>query len=83
MQSDSNQQPLSPDHQLAATTDPEHPRHKRIRIAVWIVLLLFFAIGFFLVLRHHEEAKAATGRRAALGGNVAVTSSPAQVSRAA
>jgi multidrug efflux system membrane fusion protein len=78
LQSDSNQQPLSPDHQLAATTDPEHPRHKRIRIAVWIVLLLFFAIGFFLVLRHHEEAKAATGRRAALGGNVAVTSSPAQ-----
>jgi multidrug efflux system membrane fusion protein len=78
LQSDSSQQPLSPDHQLSFSTDPEHPRHKRIRVAVWIALLLFFAIGFFLVLRHHEEAKAPTGRRAALGGNVAVTSATAK-----
>ena len=79
MQSDSNQQPfVSPDHQLSASTDPEHPRHKRIRVAVWIALLVFFAIGFFLVLRHHEEAKVATGRRAALTGAVAVTSAPAK-----
>ncbi len=78
MQSDSSQQPLSPDHQLPASTDPEHPRHKRIRVAVWIALLIFFAIGFFLVLRHHDEAKVATGRRGALGGNVAVTSATAK-----
>jgi multidrug efflux system membrane fusion protein len=79
LQSDSNQQPfVSPDHQLSASTDPEHPRHKRIRVAVWIALLVFFAIGFFLVLRHHEEAKVATGRRAALTGAVAVTSAPAK-----
>jgi len=78
LQSDSSQQPLSPDHQLTASTDPEHPRHKRIRVAVWIALLIFFAIGFFLVLRHHDEAKVATGRRGALGGNVAVTSATAK-----
>jgi multidrug efflux system membrane fusion protein len=78
LQSDSSQQPLSPDHQLTASTDPEHPRHKRIRVAVWIALLIFFAIGFFLVLRHHDEAKVATGRRGALGGNIAVTSATAK-----
>jgi multidrug efflux system membrane fusion protein len=45
------------------------------------VLLLFFAAGFFLVLRHHEEApKAPAGRRGAGagGGPVPVTSATAR-----
>jgi multidrug efflux system membrane fusion protein len=79
LQSDPSQQPfVRSDHSLPASTDPEHPRHKGLRAAVWIAILLFFAAGFFLVLHHHDEVKAPTGRRAALGGAVAVTSATAQ-----
>lgn len=46
---------------------------------VWIVLLLFFAAGFFIVLRQHQDAaKAPTGRRGGLGGAVAITTATAQ-----
>jgi multidrug efflux system membrane fusion protein len=81
--SDSDQYPnIGSDHQLPVSTDPEKLRHKGVRAVVWIALLLFFAAGFFLVLRHHEEApKAPTGRRGAAGaagGPVAVTSATAR-----
>lgn len=79
MQSDSSQQPfVSPDHQFPASHEPEQPRHKGLRAAVWIAILVFFAVGFFLVLRHHNAAKAPTGRRAAAGATVTVTSAPAE-----
>ena len=80
--SDSDQYPnIGSDHQLPVSTDPEKTRRKGVRTVVWIALLLFFGIGFFLVLRHHEEApKAPTGRRGAgaAGGPVAVTSATAR-----
>jgi multidrug efflux system membrane fusion protein len=47
-------------------------------VLVWVLLLLVFAVGFFLVLHHKEEAKAATGRRAAAGATVALTAVTAQ-----
>jgi multidrug efflux system membrane fusion protein len=79
LQSDSNQQPfVSPDHQLPASTDPEHPRHKGLRVVVWIAILLFFAAGFFLVLSHHNQVKQTGGRRGVAGGTVTLTSATAQ-----
>ena len=42
-------------------------------------MLLIFAAGFFLVLRQHEAGQsAATGRRGAMGGAVAITTVTAQ-----
>jgi len=76
LQPDPTQHPnIGSDHQLPSSTDSEKPPRKGIRALVWIVLLLFFAAGFFLVLHQHQEvAKAPTGRRGAAGGTVAVTS---------
>ena len=76
MQPDSNQHPMvGVDHQLPPTTDPVKPQHKGVRAVVWIALIVFFAAGFYLVLRQHETTqKAPAGaRRGAAGGTVAVT----------
>ena len=79
MQPDPNQHPIvNPDHQLPSTTDPAKPQHKGVRAFVWILLLLVFALGFFLVLRHHDTQRAATGRRAAMGGTVSITTATAK-----
>jgi multidrug efflux system membrane fusion protein len=80
LQPDPNQPPkIGSDHQLPKSTDPDKPQHKGMRAAVWIILLAFFAAGFFLVLRRHDDTKKApTGRRAAMGGSVSVTSATAQ-----
>jgi multidrug efflux system membrane fusion protein len=76
LQPDSNQPPIiGPDHQLST---PGKPQHKGVRVLVWILLLLVFAAAFFLVLHHKNAVKAPTGRRAALGGTVAVTSATAK-----
>jgi len=69
---DSNERPvIGPDHQLTAPP-PTSPRHKIVRVIVWIVLLAIFAVGFFLVLRHHDEttksAGGGGGRRGGAGG---------------
>jgi membrane fusion protein, multidrug efflux system len=54
---DTNEHPsIGPDHQLPAYDSKSH-RHKVLRVVVWIVLLLVFALVFLLVLRHHDEAK--------------------------
>jgi multidrug efflux system membrane fusion protein len=46
---------------------------------VWILLLLIFAAGFFIVLRSHQASQtAATGRRNAMGATVPVTTVTAQ-----
>jgi membrane fusion protein, multidrug efflux system len=63
---------IGPDHQLLAPT-PTPPRHKIVRVIVWIVLLAIFAVGFLLVLRHHDETTKAPSRRGAGGGPVALT----------
>jgi multidrug efflux system membrane fusion protein len=79
LQSDSSQQPfVRSDPSTSTSSDPEHPRRKGLRAGVWIAVLLFFAAGFFLVLHHQNAVKAPTGRRAAAGGAVAVTSAMAQ-----
>jgi multidrug efflux system membrane fusion protein len=71
---DSNERPLiGPDHQLAAPPPPS-PRHKLVRVAVWIILLLVFAAAFLLVLRHHEDTtKSAASSRRGGGGAVSLT----------
>ena len=57
------------DVSTSSTTDPDKPHRKGVRVAVWIVLLLCFAVGFFLVLRHTQAPAAApTGRRGGAGG---------------
>jgi membrane fusion protein, multidrug efflux system len=79
LQSDSSQQPIvGSDHQLPASTDPQRPRHHGFRVLAWVLLLLFFALAFFLVLRHHNAVTAPTGRRGAAGGTVTLTSATAQ-----
>jgi membrane fusion protein, multidrug efflux system len=69
-------QPIGPDHQLPAhTTAP--PRSKAVRVIVWIAILLIFAVGFLLVLRHKNTPPPAGGRRGA-GGTVTVTTATAK-----
>jgi membrane fusion protein, multidrug efflux system len=77
---DSSEHPvIGPDHQLPAPA-PTSPRHKFVRVIVWIVLLLIFAAGFLLVLRHHDDStkSAGAGRRGAGGGPVTLTTATAQ-----
>jgi multidrug efflux system membrane fusion protein len=67
-------QPIGPDHQLPAQSATTPHRSKAVRIFVWLAILLIFAVGFVLVLRHKDDTSktAATSRRN-LGGTVAVT----------
>src|ERR1022692_1513185 len=52
LQPDSNQpSAIGSDRPLAPSMEPEKPRHKGVRAIVWIGVLVFFVIGFFLVLR--------------------------------
>jgi len=68
--------PIGPDHQLPApSTAP--PRSKAVRVIVWIAILLIFAVGFLLVLRHKNAPPPAGGRRGA-GGTVTVTTATAK-----
>jgi multidrug efflux system membrane fusion protein len=78
LQSDSNERPIiGTDHQLPAPP-PEKPKQSGVvRLIVWVLLLLIFGVGFFLVLRHHDEPKPATGRHAA-GGTATITTVTAQ-----
>jgi multidrug efflux system membrane fusion protein len=71
---------IGSDHQLTDSTEPTKNQHKGVRALVWIALLLFFAVGFFLVLRHHDNTKAApAGRHAGAGaGPVSITTTTAR-----
>jgi membrane fusion protein, multidrug efflux system len=73
---DSNEHPaIGPDHQLPAPPSAS-PRHKIVRVIVWVALLLVFAAVFFMVLRHHDDttkSAAAAPRRGAGGGPVTLT----------
>jgi membrane fusion protein, multidrug efflux system len=80
LSADSNEHPtVGPDHQLPAPP-PAHPKHKIIRVVVWIALLLIFGVAFLLILRHHDDTtKAAASRgRGAGGGPVALTTATAK-----
>ena len=80
MSADSNEHPtVGPDHQLPAPP-PAHPKHKVIRVVVWIALLLIFGVAFLLILRHHDDTtKAAASRgRGAGGGPVSLTTATAK-----
>lgn len=63
---------ISPDHQLPAPA-PERHQSKAVRIVVWIIILAIFAIGFILVLRHHDNTPARPSRRGAAGGTATIT----------
>ena len=70
---------IGPDHQLLAPP-PTSSRSKIVRVLVWIALLLIFAVGFLLVLRHQDtttKAGAGGGRRGAGGGPVTLTTATA------
>jgi multidrug efflux system membrane fusion protein len=69
-------QPIGPDHQLPAQTKGA-PRSTGVRVIVWIVILLIFAVAFVLILRHKDTA-AATASRHSFGGTVTVTTATAQ-----
>ena len=81
LQPDPNQ-PSNPglDPQPSTTTDAEKPKQKGLRTLVWILLLSFFAAGFFIVLRSHQvsQNEQGGGRRGAAGGVVPVTTVTAQ-----
>lgn len=64
---------ISPDHQLPAFV----PRHNVLRVVVWSLLLLVFAIPLVLLLHHHEAAKKAAAARPAAPG-ITITSATAQ-----
>jgi multidrug efflux system membrane fusion protein len=67
-------QPIGPDHQLPVSTKPK--RSTGVRIVVWIVILLIFAVAFTLILRHKDTAASLSSRRN-LGGTVAVNTATA------
>jgi membrane fusion protein, multidrug efflux system len=64
----------APDHQLSAT--PPH-NSKTGGVIVWIVVLLIFAAGFWLVLSKHDAAKTAKAPRGG-GGPVTLTTATAE-----
>lgn len=81
LQSDSSQHlqtDPAPDSHVSSN-DPEKPRHSGVRVLVWMGVLVFFAAGFYLVMRQREQTQSAPGgRRGAGGGAVALTSATAQ-----
>ncbi|WP_348267777.1 efflux RND transporter periplasmic adaptor subunit [Edaphobacter paludis] len=84
MSPDSQEHPtISPDHQLPAPA-PDHQKHqkhekhhKTVRIIVWVVILLIFAIGFFLIMRRSNDPAKQPSRRGA-GGTATITTATAQ-----
>jgi membrane fusion protein, multidrug efflux system len=56
---DLNAPPIAdPSHLLPATASPdrEAAHRKRSRFIIWGVLILLFALAFYWVMHHHEEA---------------------------
>ena len=72
----------TPDYQPGPSTpgtgSGEPAPQKAVRIVVWIVILLIFAIGFILILRHHDNTPAKPSRRGAAGGTTTITTATAQ-----
>ena len=72
-----NSQPIGPDHQLPAPV-PQTRRHTVVRVIVWLVILLIFAAGFLLVLRHKEDTSKAAAPRRGAGGTVTLVTATAR-----
>ena len=71
LHAESNERPYIPaDHQLPAPPAPK--RRTWIRVAVWIALLLVFALIFLLVIRHRQAPAARAPRRGPGQGTAAV-----------
>jgi membrane fusion protein, multidrug efflux system len=71
-----NSETIGPDHQLPA---PKGRKRNFVRVLIWAVVLLVFAAGILLVLRHKNDVAAAPqGRRGAGGGTVTVTTTTAK-----
>ena len=71
--------PIPPEHQTPAP-EPDAPRRpKKRHIWVWVVVLLGFALVFFLVLRHKDTTaqQGGPGGRRGLGGPVTLTTATA------
>lgn len=66
---------IMPEHQPSASRPGQH---KGVRAIVWIVLLLVFGAGFFLVLRQRETPAATRSTRGFAGGAVTLTSAIAK-----
>jgi len=67
-----NNQPVGPDHQLAAPTRSPQ-RSKTVRVIVWLAILLIFGVAFVLILRQKNTPAAPAGRRGGQGGTVTIT----------
>jgi len=65
----------TPEQQQSASRPGQH---KGVRAIVWIVLLLVFGAGFFLVLRQRETPAATRSTRGFAGGAVTLTSAIAK-----
>ena len=67
MQSDPELRPgVGSDHQLPGSTSPQRQR-RGVRTIVWIGVLLVFALGFYLILRHNQAPQ--QGQRGPGGGS--------------
>lgn len=76
MPADQNERPvIGPDHQLPESLPP---RHKGVKVIVWIVILLIFGVAFALIVRHHDDATAAAKAPRGGGGAVTLTTTTAQ-----
>src|SRR6202041_3899193 len=57
---------------------PAHPRHKGLRIVLWILLVLAIVLVIFLIFHHHEEAKKAAAKAHQGPPGITITSATAQ-----
>jgi len=75
---DQNERPaIGPEHQLPPPTDTPPPRRSTaVRVIMWVVILLVFGLGFWLVLRQQDATTAKAPRGG--GGPVTVTTVIAQ-----
>ena len=78
MPADQNERPaIGPEHQLPPPTDTPPPRRSTaVRVIMWVVILLVFGLGFWLVLRQQDATTAKAPRGG--GGPVTVTTVTAQ-----
>jgi membrane fusion protein, multidrug efflux system len=74
--------PTPPEHPLPAPRQDAPARPKKRRLWIWAIILLGFALMFFLVLRHKDNTAAQQagpgGGRRGLGGPVTLTTATAK-----
>jgi len=69
---------ISLDHQLPAPEAPPR-RSPLVRVLIWLLVLLIFGVAFYLIWTHKNTTAKPTGRRAAGGGPVTLTTVTAQL----